>query len=468
MVIVDAGAPALRDTVIEISGAQITGIRPADATELGQLHDLLMPGLIDSHSHGRAIAIERHGVVEGPLERFLVMLRAMTALDPTDEALIAADSGLAAGITATQVIHHTYGDTASYIAHARAIAAGFAQAQVRVFITVAVSDQDEYGPATHLAGIAPEVARSIPQPDREMDHAQFAEAARVLLDDPVFGLAAAHGGSAEVVFDGVGPIAPQWCSAAGNAAAGALRGSGRVHAHLLESAPQRLTAALCDPIATLSEAGLLGPWSSFGHGIWLEDEDRARLAAVGATVVHCPGSNRRTGAGSCRVRRLLDAGVPVALGIDSNSLTENPDPFAEMRLARELAQELGEPVSHAEVLGMATTGGARALCRDDLGTLTVGMSADLIALEIGATVDTQDPVRWVVDHGEPRHVSHRWIAGRLRTPIAAAARAARARLDDALAADAGARERRLGECAGEWDRVELAWNTLRAHIESRD
>ncbi len=467
IVIARADAPVLRNAVIELDGPTISQIRPAQEGELGSLpevHEVLMPGLIDAHSHGRAIAIERHGVAAGPLERFLVMLRAMSALDPFDEALVAADAGLAAGITATQVSHHTFGDAASYAAQARAVAAGYAQAQTRAFIALMISDQDEYGPATLLAQEAPDIARGIPQPLREMDPAAYANVARALLADPEHGVDAAQQNTSEVVFDAVGPIAPQWCSAAGNASAGAARGGGRVHAHLLESASQRLAATLSDPVGALADAGLLGPWSSFAHGIWLDEHDRRRLAEAGATVVHNPGSNRRTGAGLCQVRRLLDAGVHVALGIDSNSATEEPDPFAEMRMALDLASELGEPISHAEVLAMATTGGARALCRDDLGALRPGASADLIALDLEEAAGTEDPIRYVVDHAIPANVTRRWIAGRRREPTGAAA--ARERLEDALSADARGRAERLAKSADEWRRVQQSWNTLQAHIES--
>jgi cytosine/adenosine deaminase-related metal-dependent hydrolase len=465
VVIAQADAPVLRDTVIELDGTRIRELRPARRTERDSLHEVLMPGLIDAHSHARAISLERHGVADGPLERFLVMLRAMTALDPFDEAFVAGDAGLAAGITATQVAHHSFGDPAAYAAHARAIAAGYEQAGVRAFIALMISDQDEYGPATLLASSAPEVARAVPQPVREMDPSAFAQLAELMLADPHAGLQAAREQTSEVVFDAVGPIAPQWCSAAGNAAAGSARGGGRVHAHLLESSSQRLAATLADPVGALADAGLIGPWSSFAHGIWLDDDDVRRLAAAGATVVHNPGSNRRTGAGRCRVRRLLDAGVNVALGIDSNSAPEEPDPFAEMRMALEVAGELGQPISHAEVLAMATTGGARAVCRPDLGTLRPGATADVIALDLAQAARADDPVRQIVDHARPADVAARWIAGRRREPTGAAD--ARVRLEDALRADARAREQRLGKSAEDWRRVQDSWNTLRAQITSR-
>jgi 5-methylthioadenosine/S-adenosylhomocysteine deaminase len=444
VVITDAGAAVLRDGVVELDGATIIRVRPAREGDSGPVYDVLMPGLIDAHSHARATSVDRHGISGGPLERFLVMLRAMTALDPADEALVAADAGLMAGITSTQVIHHSFAAPAGYAEHGRAIASGYAEAGVRAFISLALSDQDEYAPATLLADTVP-----IPEPVREISTEGFMALVPALLNT-----------ASEVTFDSIGPVAPQWCSAATNAAIGATRGTARVHAHLLESSPQRLAASRCDPLVTLADAGLLGPFSSFAHGIWLTDQDRDTLAAAGATIVHNPGSNRRLGAGDCRVRALLDAGVNVALGIDSNGISAEPDMFAEMRLALEIAAGLEAPLRPAEVLAMATTGGAQALCRPGLGVLAPRTTADLIALQLPAAADAEDPIEHVVSHAQPEHVAARWIAGRRREPTGA--QPARARLQAALEADAGARRMRLSTAADDWRRVQDAWTTFRA------
>ena len=96
--------------------------------------------------------------------------------------------------------------------------------------------------------------------------------------------------------DGVGPVAPQWCSDDALRAIAMVPDARRVHAHLLESARQRLAP---DTVARMERAGLLSPASSFAHGIWLDDAQMRRLARAGSTIVHCPGSNARLGAGTC-------------------------------------------------------------------------------------------------------------------------------------------------------------------------
>ena len=59
---------------------------------------------------GQALAATAHGIGAGPLERFLIEVRALTPLSPKDEALVAADAALAAGIMSEQVLHHDFGN----------------------------------------------------------------------------------------------------------------------------------------------------------------------------------------------------------------------------------------------------------------------------------------------------------------------------------------------------------------------
>src|SRR5262249_26543206 len=71
-------------------------------------------------------------------------------------------------------------------------------------------------------------------------------------------------------------------------------------------------------VGRLGDLGLLGPRFVGAHGIWLVDDDIRRLADAGATVVHNPASNLRTGAGLAPVREMLERGLAVALGSDGS------------------------------------------------------------------------------------------------------------------------------------------------------
>ncbi len=66
----------------------------------------------------------------------------------------------------------------------------------------------------------------------------------------------------------------------------------------------------------LRDLGYLSPRTSFAHAIWVSEGDIRLLAETGCRVAHNPASNLKLGSGIAPVRKYLDAGVPVGLGID--------------------------------------------------------------------------------------------------------------------------------------------------------
>jgi 5-methylthioadenosine/S-adenosylhomocysteine deaminase len=450
VVVIDAAMAPRRDAVIEFDGGQVTGVRAAAKGDRGRVHDVVLPGLIDAHSHARGVPLAGHGVGEGPLERFLLELRALTPLPPGDEALVAGTAALATGITSVQVFYHSFAAAAQYARGALATASGLAAAGVRAAIALGLTDQDEFvpGPArpSGAAGAPPGSRPDVPSPRRGVTPDAFTSLAAGLL-----------GGSGLVRVDAVGPVAPQWCSDRALAAISSVPGPARVHAHLLESARQRLAPG--DQVARLARAGLLTQASSLAHCVWLDEVQVGRIAAAGAVIVHCPGSNARLAGGSCPVRRLLAAGIPVALGLDSHGAAPEPDAFAEMRSALRVAADAGEPLTAAQVLALATAGGARALRRPDLGTLRPGAAADIVALTLPAAVTAADPVAHLIAAASPEHVAATWVAGQ-RTRPASSAAGARAALAAAMTADAGPRAARVAAAGAEWEAADALWRQL--------
>ena len=122
--------------------------------------------------------------------------------------------------------------------------------------------------------------------------------------------------------------------------------------------------------------------------------DLLGLAAGGVGVAHCPTSNLRIGAGVAPVRELVDAGVPVGLGVDGSASNERSDLFFEVKQALLVARGRGGPdaMTVREALRLGTRGGAMVLGRDDIGSLEPGKRADLAVwrtdnLELGGCED---------------------------------------------------------------------------------
>ncbi|MCT9929177.1 imidazolonepropionase [Planotetraspora sp. A-T 1434] len=117
--------------------------------------------------------------------------------------------------------------------------------------------------------------------------------------------------------------------------------------------------------------------ASADHCTHLSGADIAALADSGVVATLLPGAEFSTRSPYPDARRLLDAGVTVALATDCNpgSSFTTSMPFCVALAVREMR------MTPLEAVRAATSGGARALRRTDVGTLRVGARADLVILE---------------------------------------------------------------------------------------
>jgi len=143
------------------------------------------------------------------------------------------------------------------------------------------------------------------------------------------------------------------------------------------------TVPQCGPVQFLERHGVIDAATLVVHGVQFDDAALARLRALGATLVTCPRSNRWVGVGYPPIERFYKSRVPVAVGTDSLASVEDLNLFSELKTMRYLAPS----VPARKILESATIVGARALGVDEeLGTLTPGKAADIIAVTVPADV----------------------------------------------------------------------------------
>lgn len=170
----------------------------------------------------------------------------------------------------------------------------------------------------------------------------------------------------------------------------------RMHTHLAENdhdvAYSRAKFGMT-PAEYAESLGWVGEDVWHAHCVKLDAAGIARFAATGTGVAHCPCSNMRLASGIAPIRRMLDAGVPVGLGVDGSASNDGAQMLGEARQAMLLArvgrslEPFGCDTGPAEMtarhaLEMATRGGARVLGRSDIGHLSVGMAADLALFDL--------------------------------------------------------------------------------------
>lgn len=151
------------------------------------------------------------------------------------------------------------------------------------------------------------------------------------------------------------------------------------------------------PAQYAQDLGWLGDDVWHAHCVKLDDEGISLFAATRTGVAHCPCSNMRLASGIAPVRRMLNAGVSVGLGVDGSASNDAAHMVNEARQALLLAR-VGRALQPPEVRGgrtffgcdlgpaemtardalaLATRGGAQVLGRGDIGHLAPGMCADL-------------------------------------------------------------------------------------------
>ena len=175
------------------------------------------------------------------------------------------------------------------------------------------------------------------------------------------------------------------------------------------------------PLEWLQHLGLLEPDTIIAHCIftdahswiyWGEEGDFVRLADSGASVAHCPNVFVRHGMLLESFAHYREAGITVGIGTD----TFPHNMIEEMRLAALLSRVPTRRVAGsttADVFEAATTGGAAAMKRDDIGRLTPGAKADLVLIDLGAPsmLPLRDPLRSLVFAAADRAVRDVFVDG---------------------------------------------------------
>lgn len=181
----------------------------------------------------------------------------------------------------------------------------------------------------------------------------------------------------------------------------------RLHTHLAENDHDLAYSREkfnCTPTQYAQDLGWLGPDVWHAHCVKLDVEGIHLFAASRTGVAHCPCSNMRLASGIAPVRKMLDAGVPVGLGVDGSASSDAAHIVNEARQALLLARvgrSLQPPETDAsgrtffgcdlgpaemtarDALSVATRGGAQVLGRRDIGHLAPGMCADLALFDLG-------------------------------------------------------------------------------------
>ena len=166
----------------------------------------------------------------------------------------------------------------------------------------------------------------------------------------------------------------------------------RLHTHLAENdhdIAYTREKFNCTPAQYAQDLGWVGDDVWHAHCVKLDDEGTYLFAKTRTGIAHCPCSNMRLSSGILPLRKMLDAGVPIGLGVDGSASNDAAHLLNEARQAMLLARvgRALEPfgcdsgpsdMTPRDALKLATRGGAQVLGRaHDIGQIAEGYCADI-------------------------------------------------------------------------------------------
>jgi cytosine/adenosine deaminase-related metal-dependent hydrolase len=372
--------------------AEVSGRFP-DAEVVGDDHGVVLPGLVNAHTHlsealvcgmGEDLTLFEWGErLVGPVGRHLTREMARVG------ALLKGAELLLSGATCVNDMfcHTNLGSEASL---------------------GVVDGLEELG----LRGVVAFGPEDMAEPDRH----------------PVAGFMAEHealavrcAASELVGFRlGVGTVLGQTDELLAASARAAREHGWAVHTHLAEVREEVVQARLRwgrTSVERAADVGLLEVPVVAGHGIWVVEPEIDLLAGAGAAVVHNPVANMILGSGVCPLAALRGAGVPVGIGTDGAASNDSQNMLEAVKVAallQKVARLDPRAVSAGDVLAMATLEGARALRLDGLvGSLEPGKRADVVRLrgDRPGLANVHDPRQQVVYCTSPGDVADVWVDG---------------------------------------------------------
>jgi len=191
----------------------------------------------------------------------------------------------------------------------------------------------------------------------------------------------------------------------------------RLHTHLAENVEDidySEETFGCRPGQYAQDLGWTGEDVWHAHCVKLDGAEIDLFARTQTGVAHCPNSNCRLGSGIAPLRQMLDAKVPVGLGVDGSASNDMASLVAEARQAMLLQRVVhgADAMSGFEALRVATRGGAQVLGRDDIGQIAPGFRADVAVWDMRGldSIGTWDAGALLL--AGPRRVRDLFVEGR--------------------------------------------------------
>jgi 5-methylthioadenosine/S-adenosylhomocysteine deaminase len=392
VVVGDRAGSVVPDAVVDVTDGLISWVgpaaeAPAAAGDVVALPGVLLPGLVNIHSHAPMVLFRGQG--EGlPLDRWLAEV-----MWPREARLTGDDVEVAMTAASAELLGNGVTTSVEMYFEAERIAAAVRTTGARAVIPAPVIPLPGFPPMDQQVAAAVELSRSGPD-DGQVEFGLGPHAAYTV---PL-------------------PLLTEIAKAA-------REHDLLLHLHVAETATEGADLlarhGLSVP-ALLAAHDVLGGRLLAAHCVHMDDGDLELWQEYDVAVAHCPASNAKLASGVMRLREMLARGIRVGLGTDGPASNDGLDLLADARLAAQLARlATGDAtaLSAAEALWLATGAAADALGRPDIGQLVAGRRADLVHVDTRDLAfepvgDPEDLLAHLVWSGGGRYVRDVWVGGR--------------------------------------------------------
>jgi 5-methylthioadenosine/S-adenosylhomocysteine deaminase len=370
--------------ITEVNDYQLLKEKYPEAPVKGDGGQLLMPGLIDGHSHGSGLSPFQKGIPYDFLENNFFDWAFSINLDPELQAMVSAVRHLRNGCTTMNC------NTGGTLERIEKLISGFQETGIRLAFSLSGADTNwlALDDSEFIKTLPPDL-REFAEPevyfDRKAYRDEFFDTFEHLYDEY-------HTESTRVIF---GPALATMCTD------GFLQqiksradelGKLQIHIHTLQTPIQKAYALRKhgkSQIAHFEDIEVLDENLTIGHAVFLTEPDIEFLASNQVSTTHHPNCNFVIRNGISPVYHLLKAGVNVALGIDDKGFNDDEDAITELRLIHRLHRVTGFDLANTpaldafDVLEMGTTNAARVCGYEgEVGAIRPGMKADLILVDL--------------------------------------------------------------------------------------
>src|SRR5436190_5053051 len=395
--VIPAGAVVIRDGTVKETGpfAAVAPKYPG-AEILGDGTQLLLPGLVDAHSHGRGLSPIQKGVRNDFLENALFDWAYMPILPPELTAAICALRHLRSGCT---LLHHNgFDDDGPEGARRAHIAVRtYLSTGIRLAFSPGVRDESK------LAMGGEEFIETLP-PDLKAEARPFVFFDEALVDSyfRLFDeLYEAYNNTETRIL-----LAPCWAHGASEAFLRRVRAKAdersgvMIHMHLLQSPVHKaygLRRHGKPTVFWLDDLGLVERNVVYGHAIHVTEAEIELMGRRKVSVTSHPSCNFHMRNGITPVMPMRAAGVNIAMGLDDKTINDDEDAVMELRMMHKVHRlstfDLDEPAMDAyDALETATLNGARASgFEGEVGALLPGWKGDAILVDMDRA--SRDP--WI-------------------------------------------------------------------------